>query len=230
MLEVVVLVALIACAAAEVLDFSKLGAIAGLSDLKTQQHNGALLNKTLNALKTGDTFVVPNVTFSVMGGILVTTHLKGVTFQLDGTLSYSSDREHWPREGGKDGHVLECMNFEYIEDFTFTSSGGQDNRGTFDGNGQVWWGAVKYLLHGEDRPRLLRFQKSKNVLFEKIRLIDSPFWTFWAQNCDGLEVRHAEIDVRWDQKDEHSYVDLQAFNTDGFDVTGQYVTKGNDRG
>merc|ERR1719181_2406182 len=38
-----------------------------------------------------------------------------------------------------------------------------------------------------------------------------------------MEIRYSEIDVRWDQSDRHTYLDLQAFNTDGFDVTGQYV-------
>jgi len=144
LLLLVFLCVLSALAVGDVVDFVELGGIPGLTDLATQQHNGALLNNTLNyGLKTGDTLVIPNATFSIMGGILVTTHLKGITFQLEGTLSYSTDRDKWPREGGADGHVLECLNFEYIEDFVFTSSGGPDNRGTMDGNGQIWWGAIQ---------------------------------------------------------------------------------------
>ncbi len=52
---------------------------------------------------------------------------------------------------------------------------------------------------------------------------DSPYWTFYAEKSDGLIVRYSDIDVRWDKKDVHSLLDLQAFNTDGFDVTGKNV-------
>lgn len=58
----------------------------------------------------------------------------------------------------------------------------------------------------------------ENLLFK-----DSPYWTFYAENCDGLIVRYSDVDVRWDKKEFHSLLDLQAFNTDGFDVTGKNV-------
>ena len=31
------------------------------------------------------------------------------------------------------------------------------------------------------------------------------------------------MDARWDRQDKHDLLDLQAFNTDGFDVTGRNV-------
>jgi hypothetical protein len=212
---------LVSAVQATVWDFAELGGIPFLDDVVTQWHNGILMNKTLNSLKRGDTFVLPNTTFVLMGGILVTEELHQVVFQLDGTIKYSQDRDAWPRNSG--GSVLECLSFSYLEDVVFTSSGGADNRGTFDGQGQVWWGAIQFLKHQEDRPRLFHIAKSHNIIFEKILLKDSPYWTFWAENCDVMEIRNAEIDVRWDNRDKHDYLDLQAFNTDGFDVTGQYV-------
>ena len=224
LLSVILIVTLLnvnAVAPGRVFDFEELGAIRLLDDSATEWHNGALMNATLNTLQEGDVFIIPNTTFSIMGGILVSTKLSKVVFQLDGTLSFSQNREAWPRSGN--GKVLECISFENLEDVVFTSSGGHDNRGTLQGNGKVWWGAIQYLLHQEDRPRLFHIGQSKNILFEKIRLINSPYWTFWATNCNGLVVRYSEIDVRWDQADKHTYLDLQAFNTDGFDVTGQYV-------
>ena len=224
LLSVILIVTLLnvnAVAPGRVFDFEELGAIRLLDDSATEWHNGALMNATLNSLQEGDVFIIPNTTFSIMGGILVSTKLSKVVFQLDGTLSFSQNREAWPRRSN--GKVLECISFENLEDVIFTSSGGHDNRGTLQGNGKVWWGAIQYLLHQEDRPRLFHIGQSKNILFEKIRLINSPYWTFWATNCNGLVVRYSEIDVRWDQADKHTYLDLKAFNTDGFDVTGQYV-------
>jgi hypothetical protein len=52
----------------------------------------------------------------------------------------------------------------------------------------------------------------------------SPYWTFWVTNVDGLEVRNCEISAkRDDSADGHSTIELSAFNTDGFDVTGKNV-------
>lgn len=79
------------------------------------------------------------------------------------------------------------------------------------------------MLYQENRPRLMHIVTSKNVVVENLLFKDSPFWTFWAENCDGLIVRYSKVDVRWDKKDIHSLLDLQAFNTDGFDVTGKNV-------
>jgi hypothetical protein len=72
----------------EIIDFKAIGAVPEVNTLSVQQHNGALMNTTLNSLRPGDVFVVPNTTFHIMGGILVTESLKNVVFQLDGTLEY----------------------------------------------------------------------------------------------------------------------------------------------
>ena len=46
---------------------------------------------------------------------------------------------------------------------------------------------------------------------------------------NGLEVRHASIDARRTDYDGHDVIDLTAFNTDGFDVTGTNVVSLSDR-
>ena len=45
-----------------------------------------------------------------------------------------------------------------------------------DGNGRGWWGAVEYLLIGENRPRLLHIYNSTRLLVERLLLKDSPYW------------------------------------------------------
>ena len=42
-------------------------------------------------------------------------------------------------------------------------------------------------------------------------------------NVDGLEVRNCEIEARRSDSDNHNVIDMTAFNTDGFDVTGRNV-------
>ena len=95
----------------------------------------------------------------------------------------------WPRDSS--GHVLHCLQFFDINNVTFTSAG----LGTLDGQGEVWWGlpGIGYLVRGENRPNLLKITDSSNLLVENIFFFNSPCWTFWAENVDGLEVRYCEI-------------------------------------
>lgn len=196
------------------------GAVGDDSSNTTSWRNGDILNKTLAALAPGDVFVVPNKTFHLMGGIQV-TNLSSVVVQLDGTLSFSDDIEAWPRNAA--GRVHECLQFTDIRNVTFTSSG----VGTLEGNGAAWWGVpgVGYLLRGENRPRLFKItgSASRDVLFENIFLHNSPYWTFTVDYIDGLEVRNSGIDARRTDSDEHTLIDLTAFNTDGFDISGKNV-------
>ena len=200
------------------IDFQAIGGIPDDNTNATWWSNGALLNSTLGSLKEGDTLVIPNRTFHIMGGIHV-ENLIGVRFRLDGTLSYAADVKHWPRDSS--GRVKECITFENVTNVVFTSNG----TGTMEGNGPTWWGVpgVGYLVRGENRPRLFYIGHSHNVLFERILLHNSPYWTFLASNVDGLEVRDSAIDARRDTDDGHNAIDMTAFNTDGFDVTGRNV-------
>merc|ERR1712048_1330359 len=69
----------------------------------------------------------------------------------------------------------------------------------------------------------IQLAKSKNLLFENILFKNSPYWTFKMNDVDGLEVRHCTIDARRTDNDGHGLIDITAFNTDGFDVTGRNV-------
>ena len=200
----------------EVINFERIGAIPRLQTYDAAYHNFLLFNTTLNSLKPGDTFFIPNNSFALIGGIS-NSGLNNVTFLIDGTLIFSDDRSTWPTN--ENGDVLECIYLENISNIKFTSTG----KGTLDGNGRKWWGAIKFLKHQEDRPRLLHIKYSKNVLVENILFKDSPYWTFYAENSDGLIIRYSDVDARWTKQDTHTLLDLQAFNTDGFDVTGKNV-------
>jgi len=190
------------------------------ASLAAEQRNGALLNLSLAALRPGDTLKIPNRTFYVMGGI-VATKLLNVTVRVDGTLAFSRRRSYWPRDAG--GSVLPCLYFDGPSDVVFTSSG----VGTLDGQGAAWWGipGIGYLVRGEDRPRLFHAAGSpKDVLVEKLRFVNSPYWTFYVDGVDGLEVRGCHIDARRRASaTTHSPYELTAFNTDGYDVTGRNV-------
>ena len=96
---------------------------------------------------------------------------------IDGTLSFAKDIKAWPKDDK--GRVLECFYLENLTNVTFTSSG---DKGTFDGNGEVWWGlpGIGYLINGGNRPRLFHIINPKEVLVEKIFFKNSPMHTFHA--------------------------------------------------
>ena len=70
---------------AKVIDFEKdAGAVADRDDLDTCWKNGGIINTTLASMQPGDTFVFPNKTYHIMGGITA-SNLKDVTLQFDGS-------------------------------------------------------------------------------------------------------------------------------------------------
>eukprot|EP00211_Chloroparvula_japonica_P002559 CAMPEP_0119120582 /NCGR_PEP_ID=MMETSP1310-20130426/1558_1 /TAXON_ID=464262 /ORGANISM="Genus nov. species nov., Strain RCC2339" /LENGTH=437 /DNA_ID=CAMNT_0007110069 /DNA_START=89 /DNA_END=1402 /DNA_ORIENTATION=+ len=214
-----VVVVLAAQCSGTVYNFETLGGIPNDNSLDTENHNAELLNTTLSTtMQPGDTLVIPNTTFCVMGGILV-DGLVDVTIQLDGTLSFSQRTRKWPRNA--DGHVMECMQFDNARNVRFTSSG----EGTLNGNGADWWGkpGIGYLLRGENRPRLLNMHDGEHVLIERWFFLNSPYWTTSLAGMEDLEIRFSRIEARRDAAPGHNLYDLTAFNTDGFDVGGNNI-------
>jgi len=218
MLLLSILVVSLKLVAGKLVDFESAGGIPDDLSERAAWTNGRLMNTTLGSLAPGDTFLVPNKTFFLMGGIVV-RDIESVIFQLDGTLVFDDNMEDWPRESN--GKVLECIHFYNIVNVTFTSSG----VGVMDGQGKRWWGlpGIGYLLRGENRPRLFNVEDSKNILVENILFLNSPYWTFWVHGVDGLEVRFCEISARRSNDDHHGIIEMTAFNTDGFDVSGRNV-------
>eukprot|EP01038_Epipyxis_sp_PR26KG_P006617 gene6617-9084_t len=200
-----------------IVNFERIGGIPHNTSYEVAFANGQLFNDTLNKLQPFDVFIIPNRTFTMVGGIIVEVGLSDVVIQIDGTISFTNDRETWPKNAN--GDVEECIYMSNLSNVTFTSSG----TGTLDGNGQEWWGAIKFLVHQEDRPRLLHIYNTKDILVENLLFKDSPYWTFYAEKSNGLVIRKTDVVARWTPLDGHSLVDLQAFNTDGFDVTGTNV-------
>merc|ERR1712066_64713 len=83
--------AIVAIAAAKVIDFeADAGGIPDQDDSDTWWTNGQALNTTLGNLQPGDTLVIPNKTYHIMGGIRA-DNVKGVTIQIDGTFAYATD-------------------------------------------------------------------------------------------------------------------------------------------
>ncbi len=178
--------------------------VPGDPSLDVAWKNGALLNATLNSLRPGDELVFPaNQTYYLVGGIL-SADLSDVIIHLDGSLIFNDNVDTWPRTAG--GQVLECLHFDGARNVTFTSS--RSGGGLLDGQGEAWWGLLGYVEYLENRPRLLSMANSQNILIENLYFKNSPYWTVWIYNVDGLEIRYSEISNRRDDYDGHDYWNL----------------------
>jgi hypothetical protein len=152
-----------AITSSNIINFELLGAIANDDTYDVALHNGKLFNKTINNLQDGDTFLIPNKTFSLTGGIYA-GNLTNILLLINGNIKFNDDRSKWPKKSN--GKVMSCIYLKHIYNFTITS----DNKGTLDGNGRNWWGAINYLEYQGDRPRLLHMKYSKKVLIEKVSI------------------------------------------------------------
>eukprot|EP00056_Hartaetosiga_gracilis_P006791 m.100842 g.100842 ORF g.100842 m.100842 type:complete len:448 (-) comp12559_c0_seq1:1399-2742(-) len=201
----------------KVINFAHVGGVSGDSSLTTCEKNAKLFNRTVQAMEPFDVFFLPNETFWLIGGIQV-FHLKHVTFQIDGTFAYTNNQTAWPRHG--DGHVYDCMRFNSCHNITFTSSG----VGTLYGNGRDWWGAVKYLEIGENRPKLLQIENTSVIVIEHLFFKDSPYYNLWAGDVRDVIIRYCDVVAEFAPNPQrHNVFEIQAFNTDGFDVAGKNV-------
>ena len=98
--------------------------------------------------------------------------------------------------------------------------------GIIDGGGDLWYGNMRYFYREENRPRLLKLKYCQHILVENILFRKSPYWTFYADHCQYLELRYCKCDCRrrgFNSKlyMPHSMYQLAAYNTDGFDVGGR---------
>ncbi|EDQ85455.1 uncharacterized protein MONBRDRAFT_34221 [Monosiga brevicollis MX1] len=178
--------------------------------------NTAVLNQTLAALQPYDVLYFPNSTFCFMGGIYA-RELKHNVIKIDGTMFFSDNQKVWPRDPS--GQVHECILMDNLHNVTFTSS----HQGLINGNGEAWWGAVKYLEIGENRPRLLHITNSSTLLFQYLFFKNSPYWNVLLDDVADVEIHDCRVDARRDNADFHDLYDMTAFNTDGFDVAGKNI-------
>lgn len=70
------------------------------------------------------------------------------------------------------------------------------------------WPLIGYVQIEEQRPRLLLFNLTENILIENIILQDSPYHTLYLDAVNHVEVRHISIINRRTYHDGHSFVDL----------------------
>lgn len=106
-----------------------------------------------------------------------------------------------------------------LTNVTLTSSG----TGTLDGNGEAWWGIIHYLEHTNHRPISLHIDGATDLVIENILFLNAPRFNVFAEGLNGTVIRNCDVLAQRDKDSPHSTKDLSAFNTDGFDVSGENV-------
>jgi hypothetical protein len=207
---------------AKIVDFRlDFGAIPFDESFEICQFNSALLSRVLKHNVSGNTLVIPEgYTFHVHHGI-ITNGLHDAVIRLDGVLRF--ERADLAIDEGPPPFPS-CLQIDNSSNITITSKS-SSGRGLIDGRGPQYWGVpmIGYIQLGENRPRLLLFNRTKNLLIERIILQDSPYHTLYLEGADGVVIRDISIVARRTTMDGHNWVDLTAFNTDGIDVSGHNV-------
>lgn len=118
-------------------------------------------------------------------------------------------------------HHLKAITFINSSGLTITS----DALGTLDGSGARWWGVpgVGYLVRGKNRPPLMAVDNATRFVLERIRFLNSPRFNFISSGLQNATIRFCEVSARRTDADSHSPIDLTAFNTDGFDISGRNI-------
>lgn len=183
--------------------------------------NTDLLSSVLQNNATNNTLVIPdNTTFYLYHGVYA-KHVNNTVIQIDGTLRW--ERIDYPYDD-QPGGPPPCFMIDRSNNVTLTSKS-STGRGLLDGRGPQYWGIpmIGYLEIGENRPRLMRFNLTSNLLIENLIFQDSPYHTLYLEAVNHVEIRNISIVARRTERDGHGFLDLSALNTDGVDVSGSNV-------
>ena len=78
------------------------------SSMEHSEYNSKIINNTLMSLKPYDSFMIPNNTYYLMGGIRI-QNIRSVNIINNGYVIFSDDINNWPRS--PEGFPKECMYF-----------------------------------------------------------------------------------------------------------------------
>ena len=134
-----------------------------------------------------------------------------------GTLQFSNDTKAWPVKTGTQMPIT-SITLVNSSSLTITSTG----TGTLDGQGNKWWGipGIGYLTRGKNRPPLMDVTNASGFILEHILFFNSPRFHFISKGLQDATIRYCDVSARRTDADSHSAIDMTAFNTDGFDVSG----------
>lgn len=178
------------------------------------------IREALSTCGNGGTIIIPAGKTFTIRTTLDFVNCNGCDFQIEGTLKVADDDlGYW--EGR-----LAFFLLSNVTRATFHSLTGS---GLIDGSGQKFW---DYFAGNQSyrRPFLVYFNNASDVIFTKLRVINSPFWFFYVMG-NSTNIKFTEMVLTAVTTTEH-----RPANTDGFDtgecshvtISNNYVRNGDD--
>lgn len=150
-----------------------------------------------------------------MAGVTV-QDLADVSLFLEGTIRFSDDMALFANDGGDKRYPM----FYFLDCDGITINGG----GTIDGQGLKWWRVAYTGI--DNRPRMVQFGTSINILIHDITLLNSPSFHVNFKDCANIVIHDITIFANStlargpDGHDSITY----PLNTDGIDLAATNVT------
>ncbi|KAF7416229.1 hypothetical protein PC9H_002494 [Pleurotus ostreatus] len=140
--------------------------------------------------------------------VMNTTNLSNVQVNLHGTLLWGTNITYWRANG---------LPLDYLNMTTAWAFGGDKivfngyDRGTFDGNGQLWYDFTNGVSNLPGRPISLMITDTTRSVFSGIRFVQSQFWTMAIKSSDDVLLENIYVNSTSSSR-------APARNTDGVDT------------
>ncbi|KAJ8689088.1 hypothetical protein PTI98_013150 [Pleurotus ostreatus] len=147
--------------------------------------------------------------------VMNTTNLSNVQVNLHGTLLWGTNITYWRANG---------LPLDYLNMTTAWAFGGDKivfngyDRGTFDGNGQLWYDFTNGVSNLPGRPISLMITDTTRSVFSGIRFVQSQFWTMAIKSSDDVLLENIYVNSTSSSR-------APARNTDGVDTSRSSPTK-----
>lgn len=196
------------------IDIGFFGAIANDTSYEAGMKNGKAFHDALayaNSSETDRNVVIGYLKhYTLLPNGLLTGYYN-ISIQLDGCFdAWKGDQDKWPRD--QSGSALDLLAIYNSNNITLKGNG------TINGNGFLWWWTV-FLTSYDNRPDLLSFQSSQNLIIDGITLTNSPKYhlALW----DVLDVTVQNVNIKVNVTDKDSTIPTFPLNTDGIDIRGR---------
>ncbi|KAJ3321036.1 hypothetical protein HDV06_004695 [Boothiomyces sp. JEL0866] len=188
-----------------------------------QQNSNALAQQIYASNNSDSTLLIPHGTYYLAGPIRI-ENVVNLKIELQAELIFLSYKSGYPYNNG----YSDLMTFDNCDNIEIIG-----NNGKLDGSGYDWWFASisfafgKKLIQSDDRPKLLNFQQSSNIVLTNLYLKNSPFWNLNLYDVANVTVTglYVETDVQQQKQLHESFgswiegkIPLFPLNTDaGYD-------------
>lgn len=154
--------------------------------------NTEIIAQTIAACEKegGGTVYVPSGRF-ITGAIILKSNIN-LYLETGAVLEFIQDISEYPVvnsrwEGVKREVYASCIYAENAENISVTG------HGTLEGNGYFWWDLFLKQENLYPRPKLVSFDRCKQITLSGIKMLNSPSWTVNPICCENITIHNISI-------------------------------------